>query len=78
VSRAHVIEDDGQPANTSVTDSDEPVQEEEEQHQEPDGKVESTFYYLCHLFPQVKRTRELRAIRFHQVPFPIPSHIQGL
>jgi hypothetical protein len=37
VSRAHVIEDDGQPANTSVTDSAEPVQEEEEQHQEPDG-----------------------------------------
>jgi hypothetical protein len=44
VSRAHVIEDDSQPANTSVTDSVEPVQEEEEQHQEPDGKVESTFY----------------------------------
>jgi len=37
VSRAHVIEDDGQPADTSVTDSAEPVQEEEEQHQEPDG-----------------------------------------
>jgi hypothetical protein len=44
VSRAHVVEDDGQPADTSVTDSAEPVQEEEEQHQEPDGKVESTFY----------------------------------
>ncbi|CAM6063400.1 unnamed protein product [Sphagnum tenellum] len=37
VSRAHVIEDDGQPADTSITDSAEPVQEEEEQHQEPDG-----------------------------------------
>jgi hypothetical protein len=54
VSRAHVIEDDGQVLKTSAASSVGPVQEED-QHQEPDGEIQSTFYQICYLLPGIHK-----------------------
>jgi hypothetical protein len=59
VSRAQVNEDDGQVLKTAAASSAGPVQEEQ-QHQEPDGEIQSTFYQICYLLHL--QVREVRAI----------------
>ncbi len=64
MSRAHVIEDDGQVLKTSAASSVGPVQEED-QHQEPDGEIQSTFYQICYLLPGTCK-RTVCKTRFHK------------
>ncbi len=64
MSRAQVNEDDGQVLKTAAASSAGSVQEEQ-QRQEPDGEIQSTFYQICYLLHATSK-RALCYSRFHK------------